>query len=507
MMWQRMIAGCLLASLSLAARAHDGAQVRYIANEGVLVTSGETKIMFDPLPLSGFGAYMDVPDQVRGDMMVGMPPYDGVDVVFISHAHRDHFSAGDMIAYMLSNPDVHLVAPQQAVKMMTTDFAWEEPLRANITAIDMDADTAPQTFKIGDVEAAAVRIPHSGWPHPSRASVQNMVYRVTVGDGATVMHMGDADVNLRHYTPHKDHWAARRTDAAFPPYWFLPSVQGKDILYNHMNVAEAIGTHVPLRVPGELIASGADYFSISGEVRNITGTNPPESGCAPVMFKAQKYTVCDVSSTADIRLFWGKNDTPYGNFAKVDKALAEQGERLALGMNGGMYHKDRRPVGLYVEDWEKHQNLSTKPGPGNFHMLPNGVFWMWQEDGMQGFHVRSTDVYRKAAYDVVRFATQSGPMLVIDGNLHPKFKKDSTSTKRRNGVGISGDGSRLYFVISEEPVNFYNFASLFKDHLKTPNALYLDGTISRLHDPKNERSDPGLAMGPIIGVVEPLTAK
>ena len=115
----------------------------------------------------------------------------------------------------------------------------------------------------------------------------------------------------------------------------------------------------------------------------------------------------------------------------------------------------------------------------------------------------ATPVYQKADPDTVRFATQSGPMLVIDGELHPKFMKDSRSIKRRNGVGISPDGSRIFFAISEEPVNFHSFARLFKDHLKTPNALYLDGTISRLHDPENKRSDPGLSMRPIVGVVQP----
>ena len=101
----------------ILASAHEPAKAHYIANEGVLVTAGDTKIMFDPLPLSGFGVYMDVPDQVRGDMMAGMPPYDGVDVIFVSHAHRDHFSASEMIAYMHSNPDTHIVVPQQALDM------------------------------------------------------------------------------------------------------------------------------------------------------------------------------------------------------------------------------------------------------------------------------------------------------------------------------------------------------------------------------------------------------
>jgi len=90
-------------------------------------------------------------------------------------------------------------------------------------------------------------------------------------------------------------------------------------------------------------------------------------------------------------------------------------------------------------------------------------------------------------------------MLVIDGSLHAKFRAQSTSKKRRNGVGVDGD--KIYFAISEEPVNFHHFGRLFRDQLKTPNALYLDGVVSRLYDTGLSRNDPGMPMGPIIAVV------
>ncbi len=269
----------------LPALAHDRqgtAHAQYIANEGVLVSSGDVKIMFDPLPLSGLGTYMNVPDQDRADMMAGLPPYDGIDAVFISHAHRDHFSAGDMIAYMQSNTDVHIVMPRQALQMMRGDTGWDAGLLGRISALDMAAGDPSQTLDLGAVSASAVRIPHAGWPAPARAAVQNMVYRVTLSpseapvQGVTVMHMGDADVNPRHYAPHQAHWDAARTDTAFPPYWFFLYPGGADILYHTMNVDQAIGTHVPLRVPAELKASGADYFSISGETRAISSTHKPD---------------------------------------------------------------------------------------------------------------------------------------------------------------------------------------------------------------------------------------
>ena len=151
--------------------------------------------------------------------------------------------------------------------------------------------------------------------------------------------------------------------------------------------------------------------------------------------------------------------------------------------------------GIIWKTGEELKRANTNPGPGNFHMLPNGVFFV----GADQAGVLETKTYLNRTAPA-RHATQSGPMLVIDGVLHPRFLKDSDSKKRRNGVGVT-DGGEVYFVLSDDPVNFYDFASLFRDELGARNALYLDGTISRVYAPDLDRMDPGVAMGPIIGVL------
>ena len=150
------------------------------------------------------------------------------------------------MSYMSAQPDVHLVVPKQALEMMQANENWDEALLSRMTILDMDAGDAAESITIGDITATAVRIPHAGWPAPARAAVQNMVYRVTLGDGSTVIHMGDADPRRQHFIPHKEHWAERRTDTAFPPYWFLTSLQGRNILEDDMNVAKSIGVHLSL---------------------------------------------------------------------------------------------------------------------------------------------------------------------------------------------------------------------------------------------------------------------
>lgn len=225
------------------------------------------------------------------------------------------------------------------------------------------------------------------------------------------------------------------------------------------------------------------------------------AACEDVVFDGAGYTVCEVEmAQADLRLFLvDDGGNQLGSFSGVGRTLAAGGAQLAFAMNAGMYHSDRRPVGLYIEDGEERAPLITSDGPGNFGLLPNGVFCIRQGRA----DVIETLRYVREAPDCIH-ASQSGPMLVIDGRLHPRFLPGSDSLYIRNGVGTSADGARAVFAISQSPVNFHHFARLFRDRLKLPQALYLDGNISRLYAPGLGRHDAGLPMGPIVGLVVPL---
>lgn len=222
-----------------------------------------------------------------------------------------------------------------------------------------------------------------------------------------------------------------------------------------------------------------------------------EAACRDMMFEAVSYTICEVSAQEDLRLFQAGPEGAFGSFVAVDDALAAQGLRLDFAMNAGMFHRDLAPVGLYIENGVETAGLVTQAGPGNFGLLPNGVFCIGD-----GFRVIESLTYQAEA-PACRYATQSGPMLVIQGALHPKFLADSDSVYLRNGVGVSADGQRAVFAISNEAVNFHGFARLFRDGLGLADALYLDGSISRLYAPGLRRHDGGFPMGPIVGVVVP----
>jgi uncharacterized protein YigE (DUF2233 family) len=221
------------------------------------------------------------------------------------------------------------------------------------------------------------------------------------------------------------------------------------------------------------------------------------STCRDATFEGASYTLCEVTLADDLRLFHSGPEGAYGSFTKLNAALGEQDQALGFAMNAGMYHRDLAPVGLYIEEGVQASSIVTSDGPGNFGLLPNGVFCIGET-----FRVIESRAFKKHSPGC-RFATQSGPMLVIDGELHPKLLAGSDSTYIRNGVGVSADGSRAVFAISNTPVNFHAFARLFRDDLGLPNALYFDGNISRLYSPQLDRHDAGFPMGPIVGTVVP----
>jgi uncharacterized protein YigE (DUF2233 family) len=237
----------------------------------------------------------------------------------------------------------------------------------------------------------------------------------------------------------------------------------------------------------------------------------PSAGAAPApchneTFEGMRYAVCSFDLTeTDLRIFWRDDDRqPYKTFAALADDLAARGLDLEFAMNGGMYGVELRPIGLLIENGRelRRANLAappagTKPVP-NFYKKPNGVFYIGEAEA----GIMETGRFVDLA-PAVRFATQSGPLLVIDGALHPAFIEDSSDRRLRNGVGVSSP-TTVHFAISQGGVNFHEFARFFRDRLGADNALYLDGgSAPGIYSPQLQRNDrPGHGgYGPIIAVV------
>ncbi len=238
----------------------------------------------------------------------------------------------------------------------------------------------------------------------------------------------------------------------------------------------------------------------SGCSRETKSTPPPvatQDDSKPVAVAGPRFTTIRVDvRTERIELFL-RDDAGhiFKRFDRLKSWLADRNERLRFAMNAGMFQPDLSPVGLFVQYGHQVSPLNLSDGTGNFFMKPNGVFFVSES----GPRIVESSEYPGLAQGV-RLATQSGPLLVRNGVLHPAIKAASTSRLLRNGVGISGD--TVIFVISEQPVNFYELATYFRDELHCPDALYLDGVVSSLYSTDLQRNDSRADLGPIIGVLQ-----
>ncbi|MEP3051695.1 MAG: phosphodiester glycosidase family protein [Erythrobacter sp.] len=221
-----------------------------------------------------------------------------------------------------------------------------------------------------------------------------------------------------------------------------------------------------------------------------------ESACRAVTFESVPLTHC-AADPAKHRIRTAlkpSNDAaPYRSLSALSRNLDVA--NVAFAVNGGMYDDDGDPIGYYVEASERLKELNRADGPGNFHLKPNGVFF-----GTGGrWQVRAADDFYSNVRDRPQFGTQSGPMLVVGGELHPEIQDNGPSRAIRNGVGVGGDGI-AHFVRSEAPLSFGQLARYFRDELKVENALFLDGNVSALWDPANDRLDNRTGIGPLIVV-------
>lgn len=237
------------------------------------------------------------------------------------------------------------------------------------------------------------------------------------------------------------------------------------------------------------------YMLLSGGVSTAGREPKPDTACMEKLFEGDRFVIClfDPSRQTLELILQDKIGQPYRSFDNVRDDLGGAADKVAFAMNAGMFDPVGKPVGLYVQDSEQRFPLNRGNGAGNFYMAPNGVFWLDQH----GPHVTPTTSYHEMRPTEVAQATQSGPMLVIDGKLHPAFERDGPSRNIRNGVGVTRD-RRAIFAISLSEVSFGKFARLFRDSLDCPDALYLDGYVSALWNPAAGRPKQVHPLGPMI---------
>jgi prepilin-type processing-associated H-X9-DG protein len=237
-------------------------------------------------------------------------------------------------------------------------------------------------------------------------------------------------------------------------------------------------------------------FFLAGCAKTGATAEAAQFACRVETFEESRFTVCDPGKGNLELIAAGRDEPAVRRLADLDANLGPKAGTVAFAMNAGMYDDDGRPIGLAIVEGRQKHAINRRKGGGNFHLMPNGVFQVRKNGRAE---IVTSDKWR--ASPDFRFATQSGPMLVIDGKLHPAFEHDGMSRNVRNGVGVTS--GKALFVISDDPVSFGKFARFFRDRLKARNALFFDGSVSALWDPANGRRDLTKPLGPMVVAYSP----
>ena len=227
------------------------------------------------------------------------------------------------------------------------------------------------------------------------------------------------------------------------------------------------------------------------------GPSPAQPQIREVSVGGHRYAAADVLlSRSTLELYWKKPDgSRIGTFGNLNAVVSASGKRLLFATNAGIFDSNLTPLGLFVADRKTLAPLNLNSGSGNFFLQPNGIFLV----DADGAAIIESSAYSKRT-TLPRLATQSGPLLVINGQINPQLSADSTSRKIRSGVGVVS-ADKVVFALSREQVTFFEFASLFRDELHCQNALYLDGEISRFY-PDAPGSSPDHDLAGMFAVTE-----
>lgn len=228
----------------------------------------------------------------------------------------------------------------------------------------------------------------------------------------------------------------------------------------------------------------------------------PKTAARRIQYQGHTYDTYEVDLTrARLRFFFQRPDgTPFNSLGNVRDWLQARRQRVVFATNAGMFTPERTPVGLYVEAGREVVALNTREAPGNFFLKPNAVFFVTETQA----GILESLAYEAGPPAEVRYATQSGPALLLHGNIHPAFQEGSRNlAERRSGVGILAP-DKVVFAIANQAVNLHEFARFFRDQLGCQDALYLDGVVSRMYLPELSREELDGDFGVMMAVSQPL---
>jgi putative transcriptional regulator len=274
--------GLLLAALGSFPPAGAQVEVTYIANEGFLLEGGGKKVLIDALFEGGVNGYAKVPHALRSELERAEAPFDGIDLVLVTHFHADHFAPGMVGRYLRTNQDASFVSTPQVREQLRPLIPGGAETDDRVTGVLPDEGTR-EVLTRGGVELEVLNLHHG---EERRPPVQNLGFIVKLG-GMKILHVGDTEATAEVFEKYS--LAEEKIDVALLPSWFLTYDRWIEAVRNEIAPAEIVVMHMPSRdAPPSYFGSHGSY---DGTVRALREEFPrariPDEPGASMTFAAK----------------------------------------------------------------------------------------------------------------------------------------------------------------------------------------------------------------------------
>ncbi len=216
--------------------------VSYIANEGVLIASGNHQVLIDALHKPYQPAYLPTPPAIESKIMRAEKPFDSIDFLLVSHVHKDHFDAQTVARYLEAQQEPVLFSSSQVIDSVLT---YRDDSAVPVTRLKR---VLYQDGKVSSQEQNGVIVNAGKVSHGSARFrwVENLGHVVEAG-GLRFLHVGDPGFGRADIARLLAH--TERPDVAILPVWFLTESDGRKVIDEVIQPGALIFVHVS---PGEI---------------------------------------------------------------------------------------------------------------------------------------------------------------------------------------------------------------------------------------------------------------
>jgi len=232
----------LLLLLVFCTGLHADVTITKLANAGVVLTYGETRVMIDGMVVEPYSVYGSLPPEAIPSFNQALAEFADIDLALVSHRHHEHNQPEFACDFMQASHKTVLYTSEQVIGLM------REKCRQFVTSSPRVHEIDPQYGSPTLIEVGEARVTVFPLSHGTRkeALIQNFGHLVELG-GTSVLHVGDAALNPEDFE--RAGLAQRKVDVALIPFLYFQPGPGSELIKRYLDAPLKIAVHIP---PGEV---------------------------------------------------------------------------------------------------------------------------------------------------------------------------------------------------------------------------------------------------------------